>query len=282
MTPLQSVLPWVPAAFNKVLQAYYGSKVYNTLWTIVERRRDQGLKDSDPVDFMIEKGDSVKQMISLFLGASFAGLVNTSRVLGWLLVYLWAHPEWKNKILDELHVLLTEHTGHTEPSAISGVPFEAWESALPSLEACVFELLRLKGDGALLRKNVGEDITVEGRTIQSGQFMAYLMSDIHHNPLIHSNPDTYDPAREPAASAQGMTFVGFGAGRHPCIGKELALIIIKLVISSFLIKLEYDIVDAKGSPISRIPPSEKNSLHMPAMAEGYTVRARFRARASCA
>ncbi|KAJ7249525.1 cytochrome P450 [Mycena haematopus] len=296
MTPLQSVFPWIPAALSKVLQVYYGAKVHTTFKKVVERRRDQGLKDSDPVDFMIEKGDTVQQMITFLLGATFAGLVNTSRVLGWLLIYLWAHPEWKSKIQDELHGVLTEHAGHTKPSAMHGVPFEAWESALPSLEACMFELIRLKGDGALLRKNVGEDFLVDGRNIQSGRFVAYLMSDIHHNPLIHPNPDIYEPARKPAASAQGITFIGFGAGmcrtyhrslahqipgRHPCIGKEMAILLTKLVISNLLLKFEYDIVDGKGSTISIIPPSEKNSLHMPGLEEGHTVRARFRARASC-
>lgn len=147
------------------------------------------------------------------LGSTFAGLINNSRIEAWLLVYLCFHPEWKNKITQELNDLLAECSTKSGPEAMHDVPFERWASALPSLQACIIEMIRLKGDGALLRKNVSNsDVSIAGRAIPPGQYATYLMSDIHHNPLIYPDAHTFRPDREPAKTAEGVTFIGFGTG----------------------------------------------------------------------
>ncbi|KAJ7578343.1 cytochrome P450 [Mycena floridula] len=257
--PLRFAFPWVPG-IGKLTQLYYGPKLYMAFRNVVKRRQEQNVKPAEPdvVDLMIERGDSLTQIISFLLGATFAGLINTARIQGWLLIYLFYHPEWRNKIKEELNEFLAEHSQIEGPGAIHQVPFEA-----------------LKGDGALLRQNLGDKVRVGERIIPSGHFLAYPMSDIHHNPLIHPNPGLFDPGRNLAVEGQGITFIGFGAGRHPCPGKDLAMVLTKIVLCNFLVKFDYTVVDKKGSPLLIIPASEKNSLHMPGLAAGEEAFCKF-------
>lgn len=107
---------------------------------------------------------------------------------------------------------LTAHGATLETT--QQIPLDAWENALPSLQLCTHEIIRLLGDGALLRQNVGEAIEVEGCTIPTGMYLVYPMFDIHHDPKRYPDPFKFDPSRPqpPSDLKGGIDFVGWGAG----------------------------------------------------------------------
>jgi cytochrome P450 len=148
------------------------------------------------------------------IGSVILGLLNTSRVQAWLLIYFNIYPEWKAKVMQEMNDFLDDH-GAT-PESLHSIPFQAWDSALPTLEACTSELIRIKGDGALLRRNIGGDFDVGGRTIPADSFLIYPISDFNHDPARFPDPKKFNPARAPH---KDPNFVGWGTGKshHYCV-----------------------------------------------------------------
>lgn len=53
---------------------------------------------------------------------------------------------------------------------------------------------------------------------------AYAVADAYQNPDIYTNPRDWDPARflpgREEDQKEKFGFVGWGTGRHPCLGKN--------------------------------------------------------------
>jgi len=65
----------------------------------------------------------------------------------------------------------------------------------------------------------------------------------HYNPKIYKDPFTFDPTRWSVQDPENhpYSFGGFGGGAHSCLGKQLALLASKLLVSVML--LRYDKVE---------------------------------------
>lgn len=138
-------------------------------------------------------------------------LDNTSRLQAWLLIYLWAHPTWKSKVLTEMEELLARYDASADD--LSVIPEEAWNDSLPTLQACIYEIVRLLPEDVLLRQNIGGDINVDGFVVSAGSYVVYPIFEIHQNAALYSDPQKFDPGRFLVPGAQkGPDFVGFGAG----------------------------------------------------------------------
>lgn len=84
---------------------------------------------------------------------------------------------------------------------LATIPLQAWETELQTMDMIIRESMRLNVVGAALRRNVEQDVAVEGVDIKRGDFLVYDLFDTHMNPEIYSNPTSFDPSR-------------FGPGRH--------------------------------------------------------------------
>ena len=138
-----------------------------------------------------------------------------------------------------------------------------WEE-LPILEACVRESHRILFTGVVLRRNFREGFNIGGRVIKRGDFLAYSLSEVHLNPEYYPEPYKYDPGRwlrpDPVPNAP-YPFLGWGAGRHPCVGMKVAKLEMKLVLATFLIGYEFDLVDKDGKFPDPLPVPDKNGFH---------------------
>jgi cytochrome P450 len=138
----------------------------------------------------------------------------------WVLLQLAAHPSWREKVKNEVKSLMDVHTNttSTEPlhKRLSAIPVTAWEESMPVFEAVQRETLRLVQSLTCLRRNLIEDIKVDGHVIKRGDFLAYSVTDAHLNPEIYQNPLQFDPDRFGEARAEDrkgtMSFLGWGAG----------------------------------------------------------------------
>lgn len=61
-----------------------------------------------------------------------------------------------------------------------------------------------------------EDVTLHGRTIPAGSIVLPLLAAANHDPDAFDAPDVLDIARSP------NRHLGFGHGRHFCLGASLA------------------------------------------------------------
>jgi sterol 14-demethylase len=135
------------------------------------------------------------------------------------------NKEWKKKIHEEVMSLVHKHTNSTssEPlhKRLSAVPISVWEDETPVLEAVLRETLRMAINGTTLRRNVVQDLDIQGEVISRGHFLAYSQADAHMNPDIYSNPTAFDPERFSSYRSedkkQTHAFLGWGAGKFEFI-----------------------------------------------------------------
>ena len=159
--------------------------------------------------------------------AIMAAHENTSAILAWLVVALLQHPQWLAAVRAEVDAFLTTHhvasparspASPAIPPSLptpsspgthspSDIPLSAWERALPALDLCLREALRLYMNVPLVRRNAGADMVVAGRTIASGDYVMYMMEDAHMDARAYPEPAKFDPLRE-----RRPGFVAWGAG----------------------------------------------------------------------
>ncbi|KAJ4264531.1 hypothetical protein NW762_005733 [Fusarium torreyae] len=79
--------------------------------------------------------------------------------------------------------------------------------------------------GAMLRKNISNtDIPLgnTGYAIPRNSIAVYLSEDAHMNSQIYGNPSKWDPSRysqeAPRKEEASYSYLGWGAGSHPCPG----------------------------------------------------------------
>ena len=118
--------------------------------------------------------------------------------------------------------------------------------------------------GVTLRRNVREEIEIGGRVIKRGDFLTYSLNEVHQNPKYYPEPNKYDPGRwlrpDPVPNAP-YPFLGWGGGRHPCLGMKVAKLEMKLTLATFLIGYEFDLVDKDGKFPDPLPVPDKNDIH---------------------
>jgi sterol 14-demethylase len=104
---------------------------------------------------------SADEITGMFISMMFAGHHTTSGTAAWTLIELLRHPEWMQKVVDELDALYADG---------SSVSFQALRE-IPYLDACVKETLRLHPPLILLLRVAQEDLDVGGVAIRQGQLV---------------------------------------------------------------------------------------------------------------
>ena len=187
----------------------------------------------------------------------------------WMLVDIAIHTEWRAKCKEEIQGIISRYVGDIVSPAplrekLAAIPLSAWEDELPILDACIRESQRISLSSVSLRRNAGEDCTIGGKVVRRGDFVAYAFTDVHLNPEQYPDPYKYDPGRwlrpDPVPSTP-YPFVGWGAGRHPCPGIRVAKLEMKLILSLFVTRYEFELVDKDGKFPDRLPVPDRNYIH---------------------
>lgn len=166
---------------------------------------------------------------------SAAGHETTGATLSFLTYHLSISPD----IQERLHKEIIEAFGSTEGENIDQLPYKEVDS-LPYLNGVVMETLRLYSaiPGAEPRivppsgMRATSELTIPGGTIVSIQPWT-----VHRDANVYPDPLKFDPERWINASPEQLklmnrNFMAFGAGVRMCIGMNLALQEIKLIVAS--------------------------------------------------
>jgi cytochrome P450 len=115
--------------------------------------------------------------------------------------------------------LLLEHPDQLE--RLRADP-DLWDSA-------VQEIVRHRGPIQTTKPQYAtEDITLHDYTIQRGTAVMPMLGAANHDPRIFERPDEFDVARSP------NNHLGFGLGRHFCLGRQLAVMETRIAIKSLV------------------------------------------------
>jgi sterol 14-demethylase len=261
------LLPWFPSR-SKKNKDNATKALFVKIYGIVEMRRHAAVPSSDAIDVMISQGHSTETIVGFVLGVIFAGVLNTGINACWNIVYVGLHPEWKAKVKVEVDSLLAKYmVNHSDPlhKRLAAIPVSAWEDEMPVFDAVTRETLRLALNGTALRRNLLDSVDMAGGTVEKGDFIAYSLADVHLNPEIYNNPNTFDPARFGPGREEDkkgtFSYLGWGAGRHPCTGMKVAKLEMKVIVAYMLAGYNYEIVDKNGSPVKTLPVPNRNDIH---------------------
>ena len=93
--------------------------------------------------------------------------------------------------------------------------------------AWVEETLRYDASTQVLARTVAEDFTAYGQTVEAGQRLLLLAGAANRDPAVFDNPDEYRIDRDTSA------LISFGAGRHYCLGANLARLEAQVALTEF-------------------------------------------------
>lgn len=157
-----------------------------------------------------------------------AGTDTTAITLSFITWELASKPELQDRLFEELKANMPVPD---EIPAIEDV--EAW----PLLNAVIHEALRLYAAAPNLLERVVPPggATLQGHHIPAGTIVGMQALSMHRNEDVFSDPDTFNPDRWFHPTTQMKRhFMPFGLGSRICIGMHLAMLELRLSISSLV------------------------------------------------
>ncbi|KAJ2981767.1 hypothetical protein NQ176_g1826 [Zarea fungicola] len=175
----------------------------------------------------------------------FAGTDTTSNTLSYLFYELAKLPAWQAKLQAEL-----------DENGIKSDPSYKDVSDLPVLDALIHETLRFHpaAPASLQRLTPqSEDLVIDGVLIPADTTVSCQSFTNQRDPELFPNPDQFNPGRwlnAPEVQLEAMynrIFV-WGKGQRSCLGKQLAMMELKLVTAAlmrnFCVELGSDTTDS--------------------------------------
>jgi cytochrome P450 len=261
---------WLPTP-SKMLRMYAGTRLYMIVQKIIDARRREDRREDDPLQTLIDHGDSTIRIVAFVLNVLFAGILNSGVNAACIAMYIAADPHWCELVVDEVRSVADRYNADvTVPlrDRLMSVPFAAWETEFPVIDACLRETIRLQLSGTFFRRNdTGASIPLDKEAkevIPHGAYATYPIGDTHYNPAIYANPDQWDPSRYSPERAedkkQHHAFVGWGVSRHPCLGMKFAKLENNIIIAMFVAYFENLELLGQDGKVRDAPPCNRNNL----------------------
>jgi cytochrome P450 len=165
-----------------------------------------------------------------------AGAMHTvSSALAWTMYLLSRHPEVAALVRRELAGVL----GGAAPLRYDDL------AKLPYMTQVLKESLRYYPPSFFVR-STDEPLELGGYTIPAGTALFYAVWALHFDPTYWPAPDRFDPERfSPAATAEQHPYawVPFGVGSRRCVGLDLAMVEMRMILALLLTRLSLDVVE---------------------------------------
>ena len=204
---------------------------------MAERRRSGATRTifsaSDEARFADGTALCDELITGLLLTALFAGQHTSAVMATWLGILLSQHPE-------EAAVLRRE----AEAEIGSEAPGLAALKRLRRLEWCLKEAERLYPPLVMLMRMVQRPFTVDGHTLPPGSMALVSPAVGHRLSDVFAEPERFDPERfapeREEDRATPFSLIGFGGGKHRCLGFAFAHQQIKIIWTLLLRRFDFD------------------------------------------
>ncbi|KAH7409853.1 cytochrome P450 6A1 [Phaeosphaeria sp. MPI-PUGE-AT-0046c] len=259
-------------------RSYAGTRLYLMIEKLIKKRMASDEKYDDALQHLLDQGDRTFKVVEFIVGALFAGLLNSGINAAWTMCYLATSPEWLAKTQEEVRTVAAKYA--RDPKAplrhqLDDVPLEAWESEFPAIDLCLRDSIRLNLLGTAMRRNISGKSLPTGNgdeVIPPGAFVTYATGDVHLDPEVYSNPHKWDPSRylpgrEEDKKKDIHPWLGWGVGRHPCLGMRFAKLEQNLITAHFIASFDFELEDKAGNKMSDVVTMDFNrhSAHKPKM-----------------
>ncbi|XP_051121655.1 cytokinin hydroxylase-like [Andrographis paniculata] len=218
-----------------------GKKIDDILYSAIKRSWVDGSK-KDLVGTLMAPGGGAKQplapeeMVDECKTFFFGMYETTGLVLTWSLLLLAVHPEWQRQLREEVG----EVVGFGEIKDVSEL------YGLKKMGWVMNEVLRLYGPVPTVQRQAKHDIKVGNLVIPNGTNIWIDVVSMHHDPNLWGE-DVYEfkPERFEndihGGCAHKMGFLPFGFGGRMCVGKNLANLEYRVVLTLILSKFSFTV-----------------------------------------
>lgn len=169
----------------------------------------------------------IDEVINHLLLLFWAGYDTTASAGSWCLHLLANHPEWQDRLRDEANSVLGE--GDFDLGAVAGLEQLSW---------FLREQERHRPSIIMFTRETVEEVDVCGYTLPAGVSVMYSPYMSHHIPTSFERPNVFDPNRwNPALgekAAKAGNLIGFGGGPRLCLGRNFALMQLRVMITTIL------------------------------------------------
>ncbi|XP_025406226.1 probable cytochrome P450 6a13 [Sipha flava] len=199
--------------------------------TLMQARKELVLDVSDSTEkAKFTEMDIISNAILLFV----AGSETVSVTICFLLYELALNKDVQDKVREEIIKVIKKNGGQLSYNCFTDLHY---------LNMVLEEVSRLYSITLSLFREVTEDYKVPGSSlvIRKGQKIIIPTYSIHHDPKYYPDPFKFDPERfseEEKSKRPNGTYLPFGDGPRLCLGKRLAELEMKLVLSIILQKFE--------------------------------------------
>ena len=194
---------------------------------IAERRARRAGRDVGPGD-----------LTSALLAADIGGdRLTDDEIIGFLFLMVVAGNETTTKLLSNAVYWAWRNPAQlakpmTDPARITG-----W----------VEETLRYDASSQIIARTVAEDLRLHGQTVPAGDRLLLLIGSANRDPAAFPAPDDFDLDRDTSA------LISFGAGRHYCLGANLARLEARIALTEFTrLVAAYEIDDARAQRVHSV------------------------------
>jgi sterol 14-demethylase len=219
---------------------------------MVERRRKKQAGDTTEyedflqtlMDSRYEDGTRLPDNViaGLLLTLIFAGQ-HTSAVLGsWTGILLHQNRRFIAPIVREVDELFASGQEITRESLMG----------CGALERAVIEAERMRPPLVMLMRAVLKDFEYENYTVPAGSLAMVSPAVAHRLPSVFAQPGQYDPDRFAPGREEHKktlyTLIGFGGGKHRCIGFVFAYQQVMMIWAHLLHHFELELVEPRYEP----------------------------------
>ena len=216
-------------AFRSIRQA-----LENVLDERVEQLKLGGEAPQDMLGIMLDglathcpKEDIIREMFTLLE----AGQETTAALLASLLMELGRHPEYEEKVREEVQNVIGDKTS-----------IEADDlDRLHWVTAVLKETLRIHPPAQGTNREITKDVTLGGYKLYKGTHVMVSFVAIHilyHEDGEHFRPEKWLPESEPCTN---FTFMPFSLGQRSCIGRQFAWMEAKILVAKFFQRFRYQL-----------------------------------------
>lgn len=165
-----------------------------------------------------------------------AGNETSSNALTWTLYLLSRHPQYIGKIRNEINSIKRDGKIHYEDLR-----------KLTLLNNVLMETLRMYPPFWMIDRIALNDDHINGYTIEKGNMVSVYIYGVQHNEKFWKNPNDFHPERFDSTDQKMHPFahIPFGGGPRVCIGQNMALMQIFLVLIKIIEQYDFTPVDNK-------------------------------------
>jgi cytochrome P450 len=179
--------------------------------------------------------DETRDLTSALLAAEIDGdQLSDEEIIGFLFLMIVAGNETTTKLLAN-----AVYWGWRNPDQLAKPMSDP-----ARISSWVEETLRYDSTSQALARTLTADFTAYGQTVPAGERLLLLIGAANRDPAAFPEPDRYDLDRDTS------DLISFGAGRHYCLGANLARLEARVALTEFARRVaSFEIDEAKAERV---------------------------------